>query len=381
MNQLPLFQNQRPLLRLIGLLALIAACAVVALIAGKFLFPGNIKPILLVWLGLSIVVLIIPFLFWYLQPKREYTPRKDVISIFISIASSLILIGSLFLAWLSLDSTQQQTKKNLELSTTALEEARAEQRSRRFMEALEKLGGETPNKRLAGVYAFRKLDEDFKSEAEWSEVENNANQEEWPKLRLKREAELKEHLAIVDILTHFIQEITPRVKDPAKLPDPTVRVEVYEILKYLGLRKLCYNAGETKKLNFINVDLRGYPLQDVLNSDSNCSRYSCTERPQCRPNFNGAQFSQASLVGANLECFSLRNAKFSDADLTNAILRNADLSYADFTYAHLEGADLTGAILSKDDQLEFAYADKNTKCPTNLVFDAESHSCVKKSSN
>ena len=138
MNQLPLFQiNQRSVVRIVGLLALIAACAVVALIAGKFLFPGNFRPILLVWLVLSIVVLIIPFLFWYLQPKRELTPRKDVISIFISIASSLILIGSLGLAWLSLDSTQQQTKKNLELSTTALEEARAEQRSRRFMEALE----------------------------------------------------------------------------------------------------------------------------------------------------------------------------------------------------------------------------------------------------
>ena len=379
MNQLPLFPiNQRSIVRLIGLLALIAACAVVALIAGKFLFPGNFRPILLVWLGLSIVVLIIPFLFWYLEPKREHTPRKDVISIFISIASSLILIGSLGLAWLSLDSTQQQTKKNLELSTTALEEARAEQRSRRFMEALEKLGGETPNKRLAGVYAFRKLDEDFKSEADWSQVENNADKDDLPKLRQRREAELKEHAAIVDILTHFIQEVTPLGKDRATLSAPTIRVEVYEILKYLGVRKLAFNAGETKKLNLIGVDLRGYPLQDVLNADSNCARYSCTERPQCRPNFNGAQVSQASLAEANLECFSFRNAKFADSDLTNAILRNADLSYADFTYVHLEGADLTGAIISKDDQLEFAFADENTKCPMDLVFDAERHSCVKK---
>jgi hypothetical protein len=378
-NQLPLFPiNQRSIVRLIGLLALIAACAVVALIAGKFLFPGNFRPILLVWLGLSIVVLIIPFLFWYLQPKREHTPRKDVISIFISIASSLILIGSLGLAWLSLDSTQQQTKKNLELSTTALEEARAEQRSRRFMEALEKLGGETPNKRLAGVYAFRKLDEDFKSEADWSEVENNADKDELPRLKQRRDAELKEHAAIVDILTHFIQEVTPLGKNRATLPAPMIRVEVYEILKYLGVRKLSFNAGETKKLNLIGVDLRGYPLQDVLNVDSNCARYSCTERPQCRPNFNGAQVSQASLVGANMECFSFRNAKFSDSDLTNAILRNADLSYADFTYVHLEGADLTGAIMSSDDQLEFAYVDKNTKCPSDLVFDEERHSCVKK---
>jgi hypothetical protein len=378
-NQLPLFQiNQRSIVRLFGLLALIAACAVVALIAGKFLFPGNFRPILLVWLGLSIVVLIIPFLFWYLQPKRELTPRKDVISIFISIASSLILIGSLGLAWLSLDSTQQQTKKNLELSTTALEEARAEQRSRRFMEALEKLGGETPNKRLAGVYAFRKLDEDFKSEADWSEVENNADKYELPKLKQRREAELKEHAAIVDILTHFIQEISPLGKNRATLPAPTIRVEVYEILKYLGVRKLSFNAGETKKLNLIGVDLRGYPLQDVLNVDSNCARYSCTERPQCRPNFNGAQVSQASLSGANLECFSFRNAKFADSDLTNAILRNADLSYADFTYAHLEGADMSGAIISSDNQLEFAFADQDTKCPKDLIFDEERHSCVKK---
>lgn len=370
--------DQQPRIRLIRLALLMAAFGIVAVIAGRILFPGNLQSIILGWLLLSIVVLIIPFLSWYLEEKREHTPRKDVISIFISIASSLILIGSLGLAWLSLDSTQQQTKKNLELSTTALEEARAEQRSRRFMEALEKLGGETPNKRLAGVYAFRKLDEDFKSEAEWSEVENNATKDQLPKLKQKREAELKEHSAIVDILTHFIQEVTPVLKGSAKPPDPTIRVEVYEILKYLGVRKLFYDSGETKNLNLINVDLRGYPLQDVLNADSNCSRYSCTERPQCRPNFNGAQFSQASLVGANLECFSFRNAKFSDADLTDAILRNADLSYADFTYVHLEGADLTGAILSTDDQLEFAFADENTKCPANLVFNDDSLSCVKK---
>ena len=29
--------------------------------------------------------------------------------------------------------------------------------------------------------------------------------------------------------------------------------------------------------------------------------------------------------------------------------------------------------MSSDDQLDFAYADKNTKCPKELVFDEERH--------
>lgn len=382
---------QRPLSRFVSLSLLLAACAVVASLVGQLLFQWNLRRIILGWVILSLIVLIISFLSWYLEPKRETTPRKDVISIFISIASSLILIGSLALAWLSLDSTQQQTKKNLELSVTALENARAEQRSRRFMEALEKLGGETPHKRLAGVYAFQKLDEDFESVEEWTALEANAGKDELEKLKRKRDGDLKEHWAIVDILTHFIQEISPLPKDHTKLAEPNVRVEVYEILKYLGGRKLHFDAGEPRGLNFFNVDLRGYALQDIRSVDPRCRKDSecekdpncpkrplCENQPHCRPKFDGAQFSGASLVGANLECFSFRRAKFDGADLTGAILRNTDLTDADFSNARLEGADLSDAILNKDNQLEFAFANEKTKCPTSFSFDVNSGACVKK---
>jgi hypothetical protein len=381
----------KPRSRIVSVVLLVAAGAVVTLVVGQILFPENVKPIIAGWVALSIMVLTVAFLSWYLEPKRETTPRKDVISIFVSIASSLILIGSLGLAWLSLDSTQQQTKKNLELSVTALESARAEQRSRRFMEALEKLGGETPHKRLAGVYAFQKLDEDFENTDEWNKVVLKATSEdEKEKLNKKRLGDLKEHWSIMEIMTHFIQEVSPVPKKGEKLLPPNVRVEVYEIMKYLGARKLS-NDLEPNGLNFQFVDLRRYPLQEISNVDATCRREPACERdpecpkppiceklPHCRPKFDGAQFIGANLAGANLECFSFKDAKFDGAILTGAIFRQADLTDAVFANAHLEGADLSGAVLNKANQLEFAFADEKTKCPTGFAFDTDSGACLKR---
>ena len=368
---------QRPLNRFLNLFMLVAVGAVIVAVVGQIWFPGNLKKILLGWVFLSLVVLIVAFLSWYLEPKSEATPRKDVISIFVSIASSLILIGTLAVGWLSLDSTQQQTRKNLLLSTATLENARAEQRSRRFMEALEKLGGETPNKRLAGVYAFRKLDEEFRSDDGWKQFLTTVDKSELDQLKETREAELKEHWAIVEILTHTIQELSPVPEDRKKLTAPQVRVEVYEIMKYLGGRKLFFGAGDLGNLNLINVDLRKYDFKDIRTTEKYCKEASLCDG-HCRPNFDGAQLTRASLAGANLECFSLRHAKLADADLKGAILTRSDLTGADLTYAELQGADLTGVILSSDDQLEFTTADKDTKCPNGFVFDDTSHTCVKR---
>lgn len=350
--------GQRPLGRFISLFLLIAACAVVALIAGQLLFPGNLKPIILGWVILSLFVLLIPFLSWYLEAKRETTPRKDVISLFVSIASSLILIGSLGLAWLSLDNTQQQTKKNLELSLTTLENTRAEQRSGRFMEALEKLGGETPHKRLAGVYAFQKLDEDFKSDQEfstWKESETSQTRPEMNKLEDKRQGELKEHWAIMEILTNFVRSQVSWPGAPTQATPQTTRDDVLQILRYLGQRKLTFGHGERKTLDLSKTDLRGYILNKTLSDD-------CDPADASKVDFEYVDFSEANLENIELRCAKLKGTIFWNANLRKAKLNFADLTGADFTGTNLEGADMDGATVTQE-RLDDAIIDGQTRCP------------------
>lgn len=356
--------------RFINPLLLIGVVSLLVLIALHLVYPRTVSPITtFVWSFVVFSFLLGLFLNWYLQPKRDTTPRKDFVDIFMKFASSLFVIGSLLLAWLSLANTQLETAENLQLARTTLENNRAEQRSRRFMEALEKLGGETPPKRLAGVYAFQQLDSDLKSKEEFDKefkvLEANNSSTELAKSIEKSDRELKEHWAIMEILTHFIQEVSPVVKGPTKANKPDIpQTEVHEILKYLGTRKLFYRAGEVEGLNFFYADLSGYAFN---NTDRNNAKD--------RPNFEGAQFVGARLKKANFEGVKLSKAKFTDADLTEAILRDTDLTDADFRNANLAGADLTGAKLNKDDQLESAFADEKTKCPNDFTY--HSGTCLK----
>jgi uncharacterized protein YjbI with pentapeptide repeats len=60
---------------------------------------------------------------------------------------------------------------------------------------------------------------------------------------------------------------------------------------------------------------------------------------------DAANFSGATLVGADLSGNHAENTNFSGADLTRANLRNARLGGANFTGAVLDAADFAGATL------------------------------------
>jgi uncharacterized protein YjbI with pentapeptide repeats len=61
----------------------------------------------------------------------------------------------------------------------------------------------------------------------------------------------------------------------------------------------------------------------------------------------GRLFSQANLLGANLESLKLSSAKFDGADLREANLNGAVLGGADLSGANLSGADFRAAYLSQ----------------------------------
>lgn len=77
-------------------------------------------------------------------------------------------------------------------------------------------------------------------------------------------------------------------------------------------------------------------------------------------------FSNLSLIAANLSSADLKGADlsyadFSEADLSQANLRGADLSYARLREANLTGADLRGAMLIGTDLRDAILADARLK--------------------
>ena len=366
--------------RLVKLIVLLVAGIVLAGVA-MYVFPTSKLVSILLWTYIVLSVLVLPvLLYWYLEPEQSETkptPRKDVIDIFIKIASSGLFILSLVVAWKSFEDTSRQTARNLKLAEIALENNRAEQRSRRFTDALERLGGDAPSKRLTGIFAFTHLDSEIESTADFTKESATAPADEREKLDKQRAKEEAEHWAIITILTSHIQQYSPAPKDvrtKARKPTDERLNDINEILQYLGTRKLTFETGELKRVNFKGADLTGYFKSKVPDK---CNELSCN--PDCnKTNFEGADFTGARLNRAEFQGVKLRKAIFNDADLTEAYFDCADLTDAEFRNTNISGADLSRAKLNRDDQLSAAFGDAETKCPTSLAFDADAGTCVKK---
>jgi len=355
---------------------LFLAGTIVALATRYWLPKSEVVSILFrFWLGLLFVILLVLFLNWYLKPsgENETTPRKDVIDIVIKVLSSALFILSLVVAWLSFEDTSRQTARNLKLAEIALENNRAEQRSRRFTDALERLGADTASKRLTGVYAFTHLDSEIENEAKFQKDKAEAPDDEHEKLDEQRKKEKAEHWAIITVLTSYIQQYSPAQKnDPTKARIATDErlKDINYILQYLGTRNLTFEAGEDDRLDFKNADLTGYFKSEV---PEKCNEARCD--PKCnKTNFEGADFTGAHLIRADFQGVKLRKAIFNDADLTNANFDCADLTEAEFRNAKISGADFTRAQLNGD-QLSKAFGDALTRCPTGFTFNGDT--CVK----
>ncbi|HKY29878.1 MAG TPA: pentapeptide repeat-containing protein [Pyrinomonadaceae bacterium] len=350
------------------LFLLLIGATVVAL-AAQYRVVGR-EPSLLIWVPWSIFLLFFgvgPFLYSYLQPEAKQTARHDFIDLYIKIASSVLVIAGLIVAWLNFSHEREKTSYSLELGKVTLENSLEEQRSQRFVKALEGLGGASAFQHLAGVYAFKLLDEEFKNradvEAKCFELKAAEKTTDLAKLELEWNRDKEKHWAIVETLTHYVRQTPRRSVEPA---EENRIIEVHEILKYLGKRNLVYHFGEyfnanepyqqqqkegclavdpadeAKRLNLIGADLRMYDFNSG--------------------HFQGAIFDLAELNRSDFNCANLRNARFDGTDLSGANLKNADLSYATFRGANLEGANLTGADITGVD-LSRAAMNDGTTCP------------------
>jgi Pentapeptide repeats (8 copies) len=310
------------------------------------------QAIWLSWGILFLFILVWRSLGWYLSPAREFEQSKDVVDLFTKITTSVLLILSITLTWFGIRSTQKATDKNLELARTTLENNLNQQADERFTSALEALGGERDYERIAGIYSFGRMESQFKSEAEYSELSKKAGSpEELAKLETEATAARADHGEIMRILENFIQENAAWDKRQTLNPNNKPRADIRLILKVIGTRKL----GEDRKLVLVGTDLRKHDFPKDAN-------------------FEGILFWHAHLEGAKLAQVKLKGASFWDAHLEGVDLTKADLTDVDFNGTHLEGAVLTDAKVGED-QLDLAIVDRLTTCPSGLKY--ESGRCVK----
>ena len=98
--------------------------------------------------------------------------------------------------------------------------------------------------------------------------------------------------------------------------------------------------------DFTGADLSGATLRDAdLSADMRNQSMGLMRGVLTNVTADGADFTQARLMRADMEFGSFRGAQFTGADLSMATLGGADLTGADVAGAKFDGADLTSAKL------------------------------------
>ncbi|MFM6082285.1 MAG: pentapeptide repeat-containing protein, partial [Dolichospermum sp.] len=150
-----------------------------------------------------------------------------------------------------------------------------------------------------------------------------------------------------------------------------------------NLTECDFTGTEFTNTNFNNADIESANLTSVFCYDSSfansnlqnailnkskwfvvfggTNKSGCFESGYLITDFQGANLSGASVIGAslrecNLEGATLTRTNFSNADLTGANLKNTTIDDTDFKGTDLTKADLTGANVYC-----FAFVDVNTK--------------------
>ena len=188
------------------------------------------------------------------------------------------------------------------LSRRTLKLTRQPQVTDRYTKAVEQLGSDRLDVRIAGTHALEDVARDSATD----------------------------HPAVMEVLTAFIREHS---RKPLRPPDPDgleqeqwVQPDVQAALTAVARRK---HERDSRRL-----DLTGAYL--------NCAGLHGAT-------LDGAELGGADLVGADLTNTRLRRAILHGADLRTANLRRADLTRADLTRANLAWACLADANLAHAD--------------------------------
>ncbi|MGI9066573.1 MAG: pentapeptide repeat-containing protein [Pyrinomonadaceae bacterium] len=242
----------------------------------------------------------------------------------------LVLLVGIFFTWRNIRATeknlkisQQATAKNLEISQEGLV-------TQRFSKAIELLGSDKVQVRLGGIYALE---------------------------RIARESK-KDHWPIMEILTGFVRENSPRVR--SELPK-LIGTDVQAILTVIGRRNKQHeiigmrrNLSESRSLDFHGTNLHGADLHGA--------------------NLSGALLSDVDLTSSNM----------LGTNLEHAYLDDCDLSYSKIIDSNLRGTDLNGSQFRQASLYSVKFdptaGDRNGKKPTSF-FQADIKVCSFRKTN
>jgi hypothetical protein len=175
-----------------------------------------------------------------------------------------------------LELARVQTQQQTENARREFEITRRGQVTERFTQAIDKLGSESVEVRLGGIYSL-----------EWTAQEDRIYH--WP---------------IMEVLTTYIRTRAPRKRErdaEHAYPDPDIQA----ILTVIGRRSKYH-----RELEYGHIDLHATDLKLAVLSGANLS---------------GANLSDANLSEADLSEANLRGATLTNADLTGTLLAAATM--------------------------------------------------------
>lgn len=115
--------------------------------------------------------------------------------------------------------------------------------------------------------------------------------------------------------------------------------------KPIDLRGACLRSADLSGLDLSDRDLTGADLSGANLSETNLSRSILREAVLVEARLDGSELLGADLVGANLTACRAQAAGFGGADLSGANLSDARLGESTFTRCKLVGAELQCADL------------------------------------
>lgn len=218
----------------------------------------------------------------------------------------------------------------------------------RFNRAVEQLGSQNPEVRMAALFALERIARDSTREQE----------------------------AIGEILTGYVRANSPWPPSPPgqyteqapiqQVPSLAARAaDVQAALTIIGRGPFGGKPG--RRLRLTRTDLRQATLEVANLEGADLGRANLQGADLGRANLQGTDLSQANLQGTNLSQANLREADLRATNLQGADLAGANLEGADFSGANLHGsyvggANLQGRVLG-DAGLEAAMADQRTVWP------------------
>jgi hypothetical protein len=293
----------------------------------------------------------------------------------------LTFVGAGIAAWAALTQARIARQRHEEQTKADLQRRITES----FTKAVEQLGSDKLQVRLGGIYTLE---------------------------RISRESEL-DYWPIMETLTAFVRERAPwRDRNPAvsqtvariyqddtpqQFHPPTDIAAVLTVIMRRDAQSREREPSENWLLDLGSTDLRGASLIGAHLENARFYRAHLEEAFLAEAHLKGAylveahlegahlveaHLEEANLIGAHLEgaflsrthlegaqlmLAHLDEARLVDTHLEGARLMQAHLEGAFLIRAHLEGADLEGVTGLKQEQLDRAYGNAETRLPEGMT--------------